>query len=1208
MDSVFLAKKLQLPDQLAIVSANDTVVLTPHELTMGNTVLTPSSVTCDNLHVNGEAEFSSIRIGDPVFGNDAASKGYVDSLVGQYGGSLNLFLNNSESSAGYQELSPVITAAETSSIAVEITGMTEQLVASFRTTPLKLDKLPAGVWVANLNGQTTNGSAEVSYVMRIYKYSGDTETAIGLAAQSTSINSTSIGDYYCNLVVPETELALTDRLVVKIFVLKTEASLLNPTITTWFEGAYYSFVSSSLNAGTTLLSSNNVWTGTNDFQLGVKSSSVDSATTLALGTTSSGTTVGNASNPTTINAAQLTIAAESSLDIGKTGVETSLLGDVDIPTKLTLGNGALSLYGASSGSFGTYDNTANRTFASNFPNPNTNFTLTLTGASTTQRTLTLPPVKDGYSITILNLSSGIWNLNTTSPDLMYGGNAWINGSNSIGLAVNRSVTLQQVNSAYYFVSESITNTDIGVLRIWGRNDANQNVNITGNASYKTITTGSYSFSDYFGFTSVMIFRMTGVFASPTFTLFTGATIGTNTGGNTFMIRNDTTGILTINCSGVDGIFINSSSTAQATFQVGINKTVIFQTIRLVGWFVVAYDGDDGDWVGTATSALDMGSNAITGTSMDSATTLALGNTTATSTTLGRSSGTTTTNILGTTINLTGNVNVNDKLTLGGEADLTLYGGTSFGTADGSVNVNLDSLYPNRNTTFIMSLGGTGGKTLTLPPSKNGYSITLMYNYTGSTTTSWSIQTTGTEKIYGSLGLGGNVSFNLLANKSITLYQVNGAYYITSETVSHSVISARNSNLGVYTLTGKNALVVSTASVFTLSSSDFFNMLPSMFYVMTNQTTATFNLPSSAPPMGFTISIKNKNTGNLTISTSTSDLIYLTSSASPVSSYILGANKSITFLTVPNTPNSGYYVTAIQDWVGTATSALDMGSNAITGTSMDSATTLTLGGSNATDVTVGRSGATTANIRGTTINLSGDVKASNIDTATTTTVANILTAAARTAATNMLTSTSNNTFTLGGRDALTGMTLNLEGIAANFNSTVNNFTNAIRGIGSTLLVSTPLQPTYDYSATTGTQPNAIGYQIKAQKTSLQNVSVNTSTALTELTFEITKGVWYVSAQIQFIINNESAQTVPSIALQLGSGSSGNTNSNIAIHTLTNVTFGNSPETGNQGVVTFGAMFSTIESTFISASVVCLNATTEIPLQFATSNKLSATRVA
>jgi hypothetical protein len=224
------------------------------------------------------------------------------------------------------------------------------------------------------------------------------------------------------------------------------------------------------------------------------------------------------------------------------------------------------------------------------------------------------------------------------------------------------------------------------------------------------------------------------------------------------------------------------------------------------------------------------------------------------------------------------------------------------------------------------------------------------------------------------------------------------------------------------------------------------------------------------------------------------------------------------------------------------------------------------------------------------------------------VANILTAGTRTAATNMLTSTSDNTFTLGGRSLLSGMTLNLEGIAANFNSTVNNFTNAIRGAGSTLLVSTPLEPSYLYSATTGTQQaTAIGYQTSAQKSSSQTISTTFPEELTGLSFEITAGVWYVSAQIVFINTNESTQTYPRIVLQLGSGLTGNKNSNIAIYTITNVTLGTTPGTGNEGVVTFGAMFSAIESTFVSASVVVDNSTVN-PLQFPTSNKLFATRVA
>ena len=110
-----------------------------------------------------------------------------------------------------------------------------------------------------------------------------------------------------------------------------------------------------------------------------------------------------------------------SLTLGRSGTATSMVGNVDISNSLTLANGTLQLYGASSGSFGTYDNSANRVFATDFPYPNTNFTLVLTGAGTTTRTLTLPSVRNGYTINIVNISSGSWTINTINSTLIYGG-------------------------------------------------------------------------------------------------------------------------------------------------------------------------------------------------------------------------------------------------------------------------------------------------------------------------------------------------------------------------------------------------------------------------------------------------------------------------------------------------------------------------------------------------------------------------------------------------------------------------------------------------------------------------------------------------------------------------------------------------------------------------------------------------------------------
>ena len=236
-----------------------------------NNVSSINAISATDMNINGQAVFTTPpHVPEPILGNDAASKGYVDSLVGQYGGSLNLFFNYSDTAssppADYKQLSPTITAVATTAVNKTSNNGTEVEVASFITVPLNLDSLPAGAWVGNINGHTADKNVDISYRMRVYKYTIDNSlNEIGLGATSTVINSLTTADYYCNLVVPTTPLELTDRLVVKIFILRVSGGG-NATITTNFEGIYYSYVSTSLNAGTTLLTSNNVWTGSNNFQ------------------------------------------------------------------------------------------------------------------------------------------------------------------------------------------------------------------------------------------------------------------------------------------------------------------------------------------------------------------------------------------------------------------------------------------------------------------------------------------------------------------------------------------------------------------------------------------------------------------------------------------------------------------------------------------------------------------------------------------------------------------------------------------------------------------------------------------------------------------------------------------------------------------------------------------------------------------------------
>jgi hypothetical protein len=67
-----------------------------NNLSVTGTINTNNLNTYSRLDISGQVLFNTPpHIPNPQFGNDAASKGYVDSLVGQYSGGLNLFLNNS---------------------------------------------------------------------------------------------------------------------------------------------------------------------------------------------------------------------------------------------------------------------------------------------------------------------------------------------------------------------------------------------------------------------------------------------------------------------------------------------------------------------------------------------------------------------------------------------------------------------------------------------------------------------------------------------------------------------------------------------------------------------------------------------------------------------------------------------------------------------------------------------------------------------------------------------------------------------------------------------------------------------------------------------------------------------------------------------------------------------------------------------------------
>jgi hypothetical protein len=241
------------------------------------------------IDITGQVVFSTPpHIPSPVLGNDAASKGYVDSLVGQYSGGFNLFLNYSQTSSNptFKVLSQTVSSAVGQEVDITFTIGTQE-VARFITEPLGITELPAGLFDAFIYGSVSGQGGDVHYSFQLVKYdSAGNSIPIITSGISPDVNSSPNNNPTSySMLAPITSpvaFALTDRLAIILNVTKTGGG--EVTLRTFFEGSYYSFVQSTLNAGTSLLSSNNTWTGTNNFILSPTAptpSTDDNSTTLA---------------------------------------------------------------------------------------------------------------------------------------------------------------------------------------------------------------------------------------------------------------------------------------------------------------------------------------------------------------------------------------------------------------------------------------------------------------------------------------------------------------------------------------------------------------------------------------------------------------------------------------------------------------------------------------------------------------------------------------------------------------------------------------------------------------------------------------------------------------------------------------------------------------------------------------------------------------
>jgi len=556
---------------------------------------------------------------------------------------------------------------------------------------------------------SSNSTGIVNYYFKVYRYISDSSSVlIATSTASNDVNALNgiIGSptaYYMQATVTETSMNLTDRILINLDISSNGAPI-NTSITTYFENDYYSYVQTSLNDGTNILSSYNTWTGNNDFQaVGLKTVSIDSnATALTIGgTTSSSLVLGKASNTTNIqgnlqiaglsgsngqvlksngtttvwgdnwtgtatsnlnmssfsidasannlsigtltstgltlgksgnttniqgnlqiagaagtsgqyltsagsgsvptwttstggwvgtatsnlNMSSYNITSSSALSIGNTSVATRLIGNVDISNNLTYANGTLQTYGGTS--VGTTAVSIN--IGTAYPNPNTDFTLILTG-TTASRVLTMATARAGYKITIYNKSTQTWTLNCAGSDLFYG-NFVVFGTGLAtfrnGIPAGKSFTFLQQALEYNLINESCSTTATYFGPLWANNNGNAPINLMGNQEQLFPSTTPYTMPT---FTNSMI---------SSFVLCTGTASVINlqsypllsqlTTGYVIIIRNNTA--LPITIQGLSpnptSIYVTGSTTAVATFAIPTTMTITMKVISGYGYFITA---------------------------------------------------------------------------------------------------------------------------------------------------------------------------------------------------------------------------------------------------------------------------------------------------------------------------------------------------------------------------------------------------------------------------------------------------------------------------------------------------------------------------------------------------------------------------------------------------------------------------------------------
>ena len=165
------------------------------------------------------------------------------------GSSVSYYLNGSVSQGtiggvAYKQLNRTPVFGAGTDISINADGY----IASFITDASDPNKLliPAGNWNFETYFSASSNGGSPSFYVELYKYDGTTFTLIATSSSAPELIAfgTSLNPYYSTLAVPQTTLALTDRLAIRYYVthsgrtitLHTEDNHLCQIITTFTTG------------------------------------------------------------------------------------------------------------------------------------------------------------------------------------------------------------------------------------------------------------------------------------------------------------------------------------------------------------------------------------------------------------------------------------------------------------------------------------------------------------------------------------------------------------------------------------------------------------------------------------------------------------------------------------------------------------------------------------------------------------------------------------------------------------------------------------------------------------------------------------------------------------------------------------------------------------------------------------------------------------